>query len=93
MAKKKVSQNNFEKSGNSEQESSNDNIIDNSANKNRNDRKNHNSIKDKYIFSTPFKKIKYNKLLLMAPKKKKITLEYDSLRIKGKNLLNVFNSM
>ena len=93
MAKKKLSQNNSEKSENSEQESSNNISIDNSANKNRSERKSNKSIKDKYIFSTPFKRIKFNKFLLMAPKKKKITSEYDNLHIRGKNLLNIFNSM
>ena len=93
MAKKKMSQNNSEESENSEQESSNNMSIDNSTNKKRNERKSHNSTRDKYIFSTPFKRIKFNKFLLMAPKKKKISLEYDSLHIKGKNLLNIFNSM
>ena len=93
MAKKKMSQNHSEKSENSEQASSDNISIDNSTNKNRNERKTHNTKKDKYIFSTPFKRIKFNKYLLMAPKKKNITLEYDKLHIKGKNLLNIFNSM
>ena len=93
MAKKKMSQNNSEKSENSEQESSNNISIDNSTNKNKSERKSYNSKKDKYIFSTPFKRIKFNKYILMAPKKKKITLDYDSFHIKGKNLLNIFNSM
>ena len=91
MAKKKMSQNNSEKSENSEQTSSNNISVDNSTNKNKTERKEYNSIKDKYIFSTPFKRIKYNKYFLMAPKKKKISLEYNTLCIRGKNLLNIFN--
>ena len=52
-----------------------------------------NKIKYDYSYYTPLKKIKINPLFQMAPKKKKITLEYDGLTIRGKNLFNIFKSM
>ena len=64
-----------------------------SVNPSRSEKKVNNKIKYDYSYYTPLKKIKINPLFQMAPKKKKITLEYDGLTIRGKNLFNIFKSM
>ena len=64
-----------------------------SVNPSRIEKKVNNKIKYDCSYYTPLKKIKINPLFQMAPKKKKVTLEYDGLTIRGKNLFNIFKSM
>ena len=64
-----------------------------SVNQSRSVKKANNKTKYDYSYYTPLKKIKINPIFQMAPKKKKISLEYNGLTIRGKNLFNIFKSM
>ena len=93
MTKKLMSQNKHEDSEISSQTETNTESNTSSDNPSRIEKKVNNKIKYDSSFYTPLKKIKINQLFQMAPKKKKITLEYDGLTIRGKNLFNIFKSM
>ena len=93
MTKKLISQNKQEDSEISSQSEANTESSTSSANPSRIEKKVNNKIKYDYSYYTPLKKTKFNPLFQMAPKKKKITLEYDGLTIRGKNLFNIFKSM
>ena len=64
-----------------------------SINPSRIEKKINNKIKYDFSYYTPLKKFKINPLIQMAPKKKKLTLEYDGLTLRGKNLFDIFKSM
>ena len=93
MTKKLINQNKHEDSEISSQTEANTEPSTSSVNPSRIEKKVNNKIKYDYSYYTPLKKIKLNPLFQMAPKKKKITLEYDDLTIRGKNLFNIFKSM
>jgi len=93
MTKKLINQNKHEDSEISSQTEANTEPSTSSVNPSRIEKKVNNKIKYDYSYYTPLKKIKLNPLFQMAPKKKKITLEYDGLTIRGKNLFNIFKSM
>lgn len=93
MTKKLISQNKQEDSEISSQSEANTESSTSSVNPSRIEKKVNNKIKYDYSYYTPLKKTKFNPLFQMASKKKKITLEYDGLTIRGKNLFNIFKSM
>ena len=94
MTKKLISgQSKHENSESSSQNEASTEPSTSSVNPSRSEKKVNNKIKYDFSYYTPLKKFKINPLIQMAPKKKKITLEYNGLTIRGKNLFNIFKSM
>ena len=88
MTKKLLSQKS-EKSEISEESSTNNDSTNSSIYTNGSERK----TKNENLLSTPLKKVRKNIIFPVAPKKKKKTLEYEGLILRGKNLFNIFESM
>ena len=89
MTKKIVSQNESkltEKENNSKIKE--ENTSENSDNFKETEEMTENNQRNKYIYSTPLKRIKLN--VPMAPKKKRRNKDVNEYNIKGKNLLNLF---
>ena len=89
MTKKIVSQNESkltEKENNSKIKE--ENTSENSGNFKETEEMTENNQRNKYIYSTPLKRIKLN--VPMAPKKKRRNKDVNEYNVKGKNLLNLF---
>ena len=89
MTKKIVSQNESkltEKENNSKIKE--ENTSENSDNFKETEEMTENNQRNKYIYSTPLKRIKLN--VPMAPKKKRRNKDVNEYNVKGKNLLNLF---
>ena len=65
-----------------------ENTSENSGNFKETEEMTENNQRNKYIYSTPLKRIKLN--VPMAPKKKRRNKDVNEYNIKGKNLLNLF---
>ena len=65
-----------------------ENTSENSDNFKETEEMTENNQRNKYIYSTPLKRIKLN--VPMAPKKKRRNKDVNEYNIKGKNLLNLF---
>ena len=65
-----------------------ENTSENSDNFKETEEMTENNQRNKYIYSTPLKRIKLN--VPMAPKKKRRNKDLNEYNVKGKNLLNLF---